>query len=103
MNTSTLEELIKKYQEEKKLLANQITLSIEYNRLIDKQKINMVELNNKMYKLNRTIEQTNELIKREKNKETETQNDTKEQLLSKLSQAVKIVKSLEMNNVKEKY
>lgn len=33
-----IEELIKKFQEEKQLLAEQITLSIEYNKQIDKQK-----------------------------------------------------------------
>lgn len=70
-----LEELIKKYQEEKQILADQITLSIEYNRHIDKQKINMVEMNDKMCRLNKKIKQANEQIKRENDKETETQKE----------------------------
>lgn len=77
LSEKRIEELIKKYQEEKQKLADQITLAIEYNRQLDRQKINMVELNDKMYKLNKKIEQMNEIIKREKDKETETQKSVK--------------------------
>lgn len=63
----------------------------------------MFELNDKMYKLNKKIKQLNEIIKIEKDKETETQKSVKKikENWNKLQDILKEIYELSVNIRKE--